>query len=255
MRITCALWVCWSVGCGQTLYVEGLTATDGGVSPNPSDMVEIMGPNGPFLIDRYEASLRPGQGILGAEDQDRDDDGRWADPAVVAAHQDSHGLVADDDEVQVELTTVVAQSVAGELPAELSYYQAAGACAAAGKRLCRAAEWLAACQNQGEVTRYPYGPRFDGADQAGADCWVEGLAELVQPTGTATACVTQAGVYDLSGNVEEWVDYLDPNQAVARGGATLSAPDNATCGSSNPHQPQGQYVRTGFRCCRGGVGP
>lgn len=252
MKIAVTLCLCGTLGCGQTLYVEGLSAADAGLSPNPPDMAEIRGPSGTFFIDRYEASLRLGQGTLGDEDQDQDDDGRWADPAVVVAHARSHGLQADDDEVQVELTTVVAQSVAGELPVELSYYQAAGACASAGKRLCRAAEWLAACQNQGAATRYPYGPRFDGADRAGADCWVARLAELVQPTGTATACVTQAGVYDLSGNVEEWVDYRDPSEAVARGGATLSTADNATCGSNNPHQPQAQYVRTGFRCCRDG---
>lgn len=251
LPIVWALLATLSAGCGQTLYVEGLSATpDAGGPPDPRDMARIVGPTGVFLIDRYEASIRPGSGVLGDDDQDRDDDGRWADPLTAAALAASHGITADDDEGQVGLTTAIAESVAGELPAELSYYQAAAACARAQKRLCRPAEWRAACQNGAQATRYPYGPRFDGADRAGADCWTEALAAEVQPTGTATACVTQDGVYDLSGNVEEWVDYLDPSQAVARGGATLSTADNATCGASNPHLPGAQYVRTGFRCCR-----
>ncbi len=245
-------WLPLVSACTQTLYVEGLgVSPDGGRPPLPPEMVELTDLAGDsFWIDRYEASLVLGRGVVGDEDQDQDDDGKIADPEVAAAHASSHGWVADDDETGVVLTTVVAESARGEIPAELSYYQAAGACVRAGKRLCRATEWRAACQNQAQATRYPYGQRFDQADQAGADCWTSGLSDLVQGTGTATACQSAAAVFDLSGNVEEWVDYEDPGQAVARGGTTLSSGDNSTCGSANTNAPSARYQRTGFRCCR-----
>lgn len=247
-----SLWILPLTACTQTLYVDGLSApADAGQHPPPAEMVELQDLAGAaFWIDRYEASLVPGRGAVGDEDQDQDDDGKIADPEVAAAHAASHGFQADDDEPNVVKTTVIAQSVKGELPAELSYYQAAAACVRAGKRLCRAGEWRAACQNQAQATRYPYGPRFDQADQAGADCWTSGLASSVQGTGTATACQSQMQVYDLSGNVEEWVDYEDPGHSVARGGTNLSSGDNSTCDSANTNAPSARFQRTGFRCCR-----
>lgn len=246
------LWPLALCACTQTLYVDGLAPpADAGARPPPPEMVELQDlAGGAFYIDRYEASLVPGRGVVGDEDQDQDDDGKIADAEVAAAHAASHGFLADDDETNVAKTTVVARSVRGELPAELSYYQAAAACVRAGKRLCRAAEWRAACQNQAQATRYPYGSRFDQADQAGADCWTSGLAGAVQATGTATACQSQAEVFDLSGNVEEWADYEDPSHAVARGGTNLSSGDNSTCDSANTNAPSARFQRTGFRCCR-----
>jgi formylglycine-generating enzyme required for sulfatase activity len=239
-------WLPLVSACTQTLYVEGLgVSPDGGRPPLPPEMVELTDLAGDsFWIDRYEASLVLGRGVVGDEDQDQDDDGKIADPEVAAAHASSHGWVADDDETGVVLTTVVAESARGEIPAELSYYQAAGACVRAGKRLCRATEWRAACQNQAQATRYPYGQRFDQADQAGADCWTRPL-RTVQGTGTATACQRGGGLRPRG--TEEWVDYEDPGHAVARGGTSER---RLTCGSANTNAPSARYQRTGFRCCR-----
>ena len=94
------LWLPLLSACTQTLYVEGLgVSPDGGRPPSPPDMVELSDLAGAaFWIDRYEASLVPGRGVVGDEDQDQDDDGTIADPEVAAAHASSHGLVADDDD-------------------------------------------------------------------------------------------------------------------------------------------------------------
>jgi formylglycine-generating enzyme required for sulfatase activity len=71
----------------------------------------------------------------------------------------------------------------------VSYTQAAHYCAQAGKRLPTAREWHGV------------------AVKATADltCNVSGQPPQVQLTGVA-GCVTESGVYDLIGNVWEWVD-------------------------------------------------
>ena len=53
-------------------------------------------PGGSFYIDVYEGSVSA-LGDWGAQDQDRDKDGKLADAAMASAHAASHGWVWDDD--------------------------------------------------------------------------------------------------------------------------------------------------------------
>jgi sulfatase modifying factor 1 len=143
-------------------------------------------------------------------------------------------------------------------------------CQWAGKRLCgridhaglprwqdsgvpAISQWAYACASGGR-SAYPYGSTYrPDACNAG------------QPVATATAlvdvasrpdCRTPSGVFDLSGNVEEWVDActgsLGPDDMCAVIGASAfhKDPSDLSCqGSPYPDRRAQTYELRGFRCC------
>ena len=135
--------------------------------------------------------------------------------------------------------------------------------------MCTAGEWLTACQGtvprdddgDGEFaddliegTAYPYGDFHE--DER---CW-DGHGPSDPPTedgtpwrpvltGQLPGCVSAAGTYDLTGNVEEWVGDT-AEHAVLLGGAFDTSEDHARCYRYNDTFGAGyKNPRTGFRCC------
>jgi hypothetical protein len=238
--------------------VNGGSGVCEGSAPAPG-MVCLKYGEGDFWIDVYEASLVPTIGKLGSANQDLDGDGKVADPNTARAHARSHGLQFDEDpanagmldpnEFGVELTTVVAQSIRGRAPAaDLSFWQAAAACANAGKRLCTGEEWKWACTGAGANNRFPYGNDYDGANEPGHDCWTMMVGDLAS-TGTASACVTPQGVYDLSGNVEELTDIIG-GFAQMRGGWAYGNSYASGCATTFDCSLAYTSPVIGFRCCK-----
>jgi protein-disulfide isomerase len=143
----------------------------------------------------------------------------------------------------------------------MSWYAARDACAKAGKRLCTEEEWVTACQGRPasdddgdgafaddmvEGTTYPYSDYHTRGR-----CW-DGQDRSLRPvyTGEMPGCVSTDGVYDLTGNVEEWVGST-PETAVLLGGAFDTSKDHARCYRRNDTFGAGYAnARTGFRCCR-----
>lgn len=189
------------------------------IEPIPADVPparEITHDGLSFTIDTFEAALRDGRAVIGKH----------------------------------------------EIPANgTSWYAAREACAAAGRRLCSEQEWLAACQgavpvdddddgqfgdDMVEGTAYPYGDYHDRRR-----CWDGKDRDQSRPvyTGEMPGCVSRDGVYDLTGNVEEWVG-LTPETAVLMGGAYDTSKDHARCYRRNDTYGAGfANARTGFRCC------
>jgi hypothetical protein len=91
---------------------------------------------------------------------------------------------------------------AGVLPwANVSYANAAAACAASGRRLCTANELKAACASS-STWAYPYGNTYQDATCNGLDYQSVGA---VLRTGFLPNCARPTvGIYDLSGNLAEW---------------------------------------------------
>jgi formylglycine-generating enzyme required for sulfatase activity len=100
--------------------------------------------------------------------------------------------------------TLYACSLPGVIPSgHLSWYRSRWACEAQGKRLCTVFEWGYACSDGG-LHIYPYGGDFlDDVCNVGVP-ETEGTTE-VAPTRSFGECVSVPGVWDMSGNLGEWL--------------------------------------------------
>lgn len=149
-------------------------------------------------------------------------------------------------------------------------------CAWAGKRLCgkiggtslsplaselAQEEWNFACSG-GLVTKYPYGdspmpgvcniPKENTPSDPGDD-------ETKTDVGTLPGC--QGGfpnLFDMQGNVAEWVDWCDPaadgagNEACfVRGGHTYGSAEYWSCANlAEFHARNATFLEVGIRCCK-----
>jgi len=151
-------------------------------------------------------------------------------------------------------------------------------CEARHERLCREDEWIEACQGE-EHRKYPYGDEHvDGrcnddkpwrkVDEATLARWpapearahAEALYQGV-PSGSKKKCVSEDGVHDLTGNVEEWVvrtrEHANPWPYLLVGcyWAGCYGGGKPTCHSTNDaHGPGFRFYETGFRCCKDASG-
>jgi formylglycine-generating enzyme len=154
----------------------------------------------------------------------------------------------------------------GEKPVILkSWNEAASACKSEGKRLCRDSEWTLACEGQ-ERLPYPYGyarnaeacnidkPHPD-VDERALSNPATRLAEAARldqrsPSGSHEACVSPYGVYDMAGNVDEWVvnESNYPFQSGSKGG--YWGPVRTRCRPmTTAHSEVFSFYQLGFRCC------
>ncbi len=133
-------------------------------------------------------------------------------------------------------------------------------CAWAGKRLCgrvgggpslaasevstTASEWFVACSRKG-ARLYPYGDDFDGTACNGVG---SGHRE---PVASSPGCVGgYDGLFDMTGNVAEWIDDCGDGSACAMMGGNFGFPQGSLhCGASDPQPGDAGYPQGGFRCC------
>lgn len=174
----------------------------------------------------------------------------------------------------------------------ISAEEAEAACGAAGKRLCTASEWYRACRGP-ENTTYPYGNRFDrdkcnvgkkhilsqlhGSNPSRWTYAAFNDPQLNQqsalaPAGQHADCTNGYGLYDMVGNLHEWVgDRVDRTlpkklklaRGIARsvrksmgngvflGGffSTVSEHGDGCQFATLAHGPRYHDYSTGFRCC------
>ncbi|MBN2384990.1 SUMF1/EgtB/PvdO family nonheme iron enzyme [bacterium] len=140
----------------------------------------------------------------------------------------------------------------GRLPLDwINWYQAQTICAntGTGYRLCTAAEWEDACDGQvgpGGLT-YPYGDSY----RSGL-CNDNRFGGSILPSGSCPDCVSEFGVYDLSGNVAEFTSDQypgDPVRKMNKGGTWIEDQSKVTCQASWKNTPDYSFENYGFRCC------
>jgi formylglycine-generating enzyme len=162
-----------------------------------------------------------------------------------------------------------AVSEAGIVPqGYLSYHLAKKACENAHKRLCSKDEWVTACRGQKE-TQFPYGDTYRagrcnvhraihpgyvlhasssvGLLDPRLNLVEEGDDPLLRLTGATTTCASQWGndqIFDMVGNLDEWVDegmFL---------GAFYARPSTKGCDAQiSAHAASYFDYSTGTRCC------
>jgi hypothetical protein len=149
----------------------------------------------------------------------------------------------------------------------VSWNEAADLCESQGKRLCSEEEWTFACEGE-EAAPYPYG--FTRSSDA---CVIDhafreyderifgdrsspgALRELDrvwqgEASGSRPLCRSPFGVYDMTGNVDEWT-YSTERQGVRsilKGGYWAEV--RARCRpSTRVHGENFAFYQQGFRCC------
>ncbi|MFO0664806.1 MAG: SUMF1/EgtB/PvdO family nonheme iron enzyme [Polyangiaceae bacterium] len=149
----------------------------------------------------------------------------------------------------------------------VTYTEAAGLCRSQGKRLCGESEWTFACEGE-EATPYatgyvrdsdacvvdqPWKPFAEGAlsPRDGERARAE-LDRLWQgrPSGARPSCRSSQGVYDMTGNVDEWTHTArtEGYASVLKGG--YWGPVRARCRpATRAHNEQFVAYQQGFRCC------
>lgn len=233
----------------------------------PAEMVQLDG----FCIDRYEAQLVTAQGKRLPHNQRPPEGGDYR-----------------------------ASSQAGVRPqGYISRDEATTACANAGKRLCDLTEWRRACQGT-ERRVFPYGMRaqpgrcnhgkthlpttlFGPLPQWSYEAHFNNPRLNVEPgflakTGAHRGCASSDGVYDLVGNLHEWVSdpvtpvlmtrfvrdkisRLDQPWRSGHGlfvGGFYSTSHEHGLGCyyvTVAHPPSYHDYSTGFRCCRNASAP
>jgi formylglycine-generating enzyme len=159
----------------------------------------------------------------------------------------------------------------------LDWYEAQATCGSRGKRLCWASEWTAACEGP-DATPFPYGRKRDhGACNMDnffieparpsphaqfffyskdTDVAFKELSRLDQsvPSGSMASCRSGFGVYDLTGNVDEWVVSDEPPREKSRWAGLKGGAWGHVRSQCRPmtysHEPDFKYYFVGFRCCR-----
>lgn len=173
----------------------------------------------------------------------------------------------------------------GERPQPASLFQAVSLCAAEGKRLCSPSEWSAACQadqmrsfsSTDDLAAYDssdhFGVRFCNVPGSAFSQFSSDPAAQLAPSGSFPNCGSATGVFDLTGNMDEWVAAIDDDNltvyvtasSVYANGACdgASLVSTLSLGGQDPYDigvlteiiadtPLQNYEQPilGFRCCR-----
>lgn len=138
----------------------------------------------------------------------------------------------------------------------VQYYAAEAYCSFAGGSVCTEKQWLSACSGP-DARPFPYGNSFDlnACHMSSSSETVEGRARDTVPTGSYATCQGGLkGLFDMSGNVSEWVDKCQGDYCKFRGGSFINnAPVerftgcSGVCAGNKKHFQSGNV---GIRCCR-----
>jgi len=138
---------------------------------------------------------------------------------------------------------------AGSLPhGDMTFAAAEQACKSAGKRLCTDEEWTAACAGP-RLHVYSYGDKFShkSCNSIHSDL-------TVKPSGSLKRCRTESGLYDVSGNLWEWVARSDTGAMLAKGGSYRDGELSQRCSFSFKLFPVQEkhlsFDNFGVRCCK-----
>lgn len=148
-----------------------------------------------------------------------------------------------------------------------SYDSATRWCEKRNKRLCTEEEWETACEGA-EHLPFAYGWSVNtklcnsnkGWKKVDFEAFGKGREEALKeskrlwqgsPSGRYKTCVSPFGVFDMMGNVEEWVTSRKTRKhAGALMGGFWAKPWTGCRGTNDAHRTHFAFYETGFRCCK-----
>jgi formylglycine-generating enzyme required for sulfatase activity len=147
------------------------------------------------------------------------------------------------------------------------WHQAQRWCEQRGKRLCTEQEFETACEGP-DVQAFFYGWAVDGTVCNTRKPWKRFDARALSsggpeaqreadrlwqgaPSGDYERCRTRDGIYDLLGNVEEWVTARPGRRYPgALMGGFWAKPWVGCRGTNDAHEPTFVFYEVGWRCCK-----
>jgi hypothetical protein len=159
-------------------------------------------------------------------------------------------------------------NVVGEYPViDINFRESAARCKSEGKRLCTEDEWTFACEGE-EAMPYP-----TGYERPANECVIDrpwqrpdevvldhrstfaamlevGRLWQGEASGSRPRCKSAFGVYDMTGNVDEWTRSSVPGErpSVLKGG--YWGPVRTRCRpATKKHGESHAFYQQGFRCC------
>jgi len=244
----------------------------------PPDMVDVRGS---FCIDRYESTLldvaeerRVSPYYHPTRHGTRNAYSRWSKQRLEIGSETARrvGLPSPPTWQMEEEFRVKASSRPSSVPnGYLNLGRAREACANAGKRLCRAEEWVRACRGE-QDRKFPYGDSYvagkcnvfrsahpaaelhDDASVGHLDPRLNQVRvrgdRLLHKTGETPLCKSDWGadaVYDMVGNLDEWID---DSGGVFLGGFYSRNTREGCAARISSHGPSYFDYSLGVRCCR-----
>jgi hypothetical protein len=258
LRMAIAAWLAASVACGGRHSAGG--DADGDLDSDARLDADQGDDADPDIDPRPDADRDRDEDSRPDADRDRDEDSRPdADPGpcpadTVRVTTLARALCVDRFEAS-RGDGNVAESRVGVAPwTRVSLEEAMAACENAGKRLCTRDEWIAACRGP-EDTDFPYGGFY-----VYEACNGDGVATAPAATGSYEDCEGGfPGLFDLSGNVEEWVstpaEPPDPDGGTLfyhpLGGSFQASAEQLECTprGSGGYAAHMRMPDLGFRCC------
>ena len=227
---------------------------------------------------REMVQISEGPFVMGSRDNDSDPDEKPEHQAYLKSYfLDKHEVTQEAYERFAKMTRRIKRKIEvfEDDPAKLlipanpmiavTWDDAEAYCKWAGKRLPSEAEWEKAARGEGK-RRYPWGEEFV-VGYANIDGNEDGFRYLAPP-GSFEAGRSPYGIYDMTGNVGEWVaDFYDENayrkssyrdpigpeqgeQRVIRGGSWRETKRNVRSSKRFQAKPWRHDITVGFRCAK-----
>jgi len=211
-------------------YLGLATPAAGAAAKCPADSVKV----GTVCVDKYEASVWE---TANASLIKKIKAGKVTEAQLLAGGAIQRGVSSDDypcNNNGNDCTTIFAVSIPGVTPSSrITWFQAQQAAANSGKRLLTNAEWQMAAA----------GTPDPGTDNETTDCNIGGPPFAVTDTGSRSNCDSRFGVFDMVGNLWEWVaDWVPSSTACVP--ALFAGDLNCLAGASTTSGP-GALVRGG----------
>lgn len=148
----------------------------------------------------------------------------------------------------------------GEKPESfVTFYDAEKRCADQGKRLCTDIEWQSACRGPDN------NPYSTGYERPSNSCNIdttlewrdpakfthEELREAFHESGSHPQCKTETGIFDLTGNFDEWVRSTTNTKytSVLFSGHPFAVRNRCTTKTTS-HSEGSSYYDISYRCCK-----